>query len=66
MNKKTKPEGEMKKNTTSRTPTTPARDAVETAIDLAKSDPSLTWEEQLARQPGRVTPWPSASDPTPS
>lgn len=36
---------------------TGTRDAVETAIDLAKSDPSMTWEEQLARNPDRVTQW---------
>ena len=36
---------------------TSTRDVVETAIDLAKSDYCLTWEEQLAKSPRKVSLW---------
>jgi len=36
---------------------TGTRDAVEKAIELAKSDNSLTWEQQLAKEPRRISPW---------
>ena len=42
---------------------TGSHDAVETAIDLAKSDRLLTWEEQLAQNPERVTRWEGIAKP---
>ena len=41
---------------------TGTRDAVETAIDLAKSDYALTWEQQLAEAPDRISPWQKHAD----
>jgi len=38
---------------------TGTRDAVETAIGLAKSHTSLSWDQQLEKTSGRITPWPS-------
>lgn len=36
---------------------TGTRNAVETAIDLAKSDYGLTWDQQLAKHPRKVSQW---------
>jgi len=36
---------------------TGTRDAVETAIDLAKQDRSKSWEEQMANNPNRISQW---------
>lgn len=36
---------------------TGTRDAVEKAIELAKSDNYLTWEQQLENDPRRISPW---------
>lgn len=33
------------------------RDAIETAIDLAKSDRTSTWEEALRLRPNRIRPY---------
>jgi hypothetical protein len=39
---------------------TGTREAVETAIDLAKQDRSISWEEQMANDPNRISRWEEA------
>ncbi len=42
------------------------RDAVETAIDMAKEDKSSTWESHLSKVPDRVARWQEKSSSAPS
>jgi hypothetical protein len=46
-----------KLQTRARRRATTSRDAVETAIDLAKQDNKSSWAEQIAQDPQRITPW---------